>query len=64
MKSQKSLKKANFDFLKNNPNQIYNLLTDKFLRIINKHAPLKIKFVRDNDAPFMNKEFQIEIYLM
>ena len=36
-----SLKKANFDFLKNDPNQNYNLLTDKFLGIVNKHAPLK-----------------------
>ena len=36
-------KKANFDFFKNYPNQNYNLLTDKFLGIFNKHAPLKKK---------------------
>ena len=58
-----SLKKANFDFLKNDPNQNYNLLTDKFLGIVNKHAPLKKNFVRGNDAPFMNREFQKEIYV-
>ena len=58
-----SLKKANFDFLKNDPNQNYNLLTDKFLGIVNKHAPLKKKFVRGNNAPFMNREFQEEIYV-
>ena len=58
-----SLKKANFDFLKNDPNQNYNLLTDKFLGIVNKHAPLKKKFVRGNNAPFMNREFQKEIYV-
>ena len=58
-----SLKKANFDFLKNDPNQNYNLLTDKFLGIVNKHAPLKKKFVRGNNAPFMNREFQKEVYV-
>ena len=35
------LKKANFNFFKNEPNQNYNLLTDKFLGIVNKHALLK-----------------------
>ena len=58
-----SLKKANFDFLKDDPNQNYNLLTDKFLGIVNRHAPLKKKFVRGNNAPFMNREFQQEIYV-
>ena len=57
-----SLKKANFD-LKNDPNQNYKYLTDKFLGIVNKHAPLKKKFVRGNNAPFMNREFQKEIYV-
>ena len=52
------LKKANFGFFKNDPNQNYNHLTDKFLGIVNKHVPLKIKFVRGNNAPFMNREFQ------
>ena len=58
-----SLNKANFDFFKNDPNQNYNLLTDKFLGLANKHAPLKKKFVRGNNAPFMNREFQKEIYV-
>ena len=49
-----SLKKANFDFLKNDPNQNCNLLTDKFLGIVSSHATLKKKFVRGNNAPFMN----------
>ena len=47
-----SLKKANFDFLKNVPNQNYNLLTDNFLGIINKHTPLKKQFVRGNKCTF------------
>ena len=45
------------------PNQNYNLLTDKFLGLANKHAPLKKKFVRGNNAPFMNREFQKKIYV-
>ena len=56
-------KNANFDFLKSDPNQNYNLLTDKSLGFINKHAPLKKKFVRGNNAPFMNSEFEKEIYV-
>ena len=58
-----SLKKANFDFFKNVPNQKYNLLADKFLGIANKQAPLKKKIVRGNNAPFMNREFQKGIYV-
>ena len=56
-------KNANFDFLKSDPNQNYNLLTDKFLGFVNKHAPFKKKFVRGNNAAFMNSEFQKEIYV-
>ena len=58
-----SLNQANFDFFKNDPNQNYNLLTDKFLALANKHAPLKKKFVRGNNASFMNRDFQKEIYM-
>ena len=39
----------------------YNLLTDKFLGIVNKHASLKKKFARGSNALFMNREFQKEI---
>ena len=38
-------------------------MTDKFLCLANKHAPLKKKFVRGSNAPFMNKELQKEIYM-
>ena len=58
-----SLNKANFDFFENDPNQNYNLLTDRSLGLANKHAPLKKKFVRGNNASFMNREFQKEIYV-
>ena len=56
-------KKQILTFSKNDPNQNHNLLTDKFLSIVNKHAPLKKKFVRGNNAPFINREFQKEIYM-
>ena len=56
-------KNTNFDFLKSDPNQNYNLLTDKFLGFVNKHAPLKKKFVRGNNVPFTNSEFQKDIYV-
>ena len=57
------MKKGKSDFFKNEPNQNYNLLTEKSLGIANKHAPLKKKFVRGNNAPFMNREFQKETYV-
>ena len=44
------------------PNQNYRSLTKTFLTIVNKHAPLKKKIVRGNQAPFMTKEFQKAIY--
>ena len=58
-----SLKKANLDLVKNDPNQNYNLLTDNFFGIVNKHAPLKKKLTRGNNAPFMSRVFQKEIYV-
>ena len=44
------------------PNQNYQCLTKTFLTIVNKHAPLKKKIMRGNQAPFMTKEFQKAIY--
>ena len=55
-----NLKKSNCDFLKNDPMLNYNLSTNKFLGIVNKHDPLKKKFVRGNNEPFMNREFDKE----
>ena len=45
------------------PNHNCNFLTDNFLGIVNKHAPLKKKFVNSNNAIFVNREFQKEIYV-
>ena len=55
--------KTTFNLFRNDPNQNYNLMTYKFLDIVNKHASLKKKFVRGNNAPLMNREFQKEIYV-
>ena len=43
-----SLKKANCDF---------------FFDIANKHAPLKKKFIRVNNTPFINRELQKKTYV-
>ena len=39
-------------------NDPYNGFTNTFTNIANKHAPLKKKIVRDNDAPFMIKDLR------
>ena len=36
-----------------NPNQKYNVLSNRFLEVVNVHAPLKAKIIRGNDAPFV-----------
>ena len=44
------------------PNVNYKSITENFLETINKHAPLTKKFIRGNQAPFMNRDFQKAIY--
>ena len=44
------------------PNQCFDYLTNQFSKVIDRHAPLKKKILRGNQAPFMNKEFRKEIY--
>ena len=44
-------------------NLLYDNLTAKFRSTIDKHAPMKTKILRGNDAPFMNKELRKEIYV-
>ena len=46
----------------NDPNVNYKSITENFLEAIDKHAPLKKKLVRGNQAPFMNRDFQKAIY--
>ena len=37
-------------------NLVHNSFVKTFLQVIDKHAPLKSKNIRDNQAPFMTKE--------
>ena len=39
----------------NNNNINYNLFESIFMLLLNKHAPIREKYVRANNAPFMNK---------
>ena len=42
--------------------KIYNFFTDKFLNAANRHAPLKKKTLRGNQAPFLIKELRKRIF--
>ena len=46
----------------NDPNVNYKSIIENFLKTIDKHAPLKKKFVRGNQALFMTIEFQKALY--
>ena len=53
---------TNFNCDGKDPNRNYDNLVDTFIEIVDKHAPLKTKFLRGNEAPFMNKELRKAIY--
>ena len=46
----------------NDPNVNFKSITENFLEATDKHAPLKKKLVRGNQAPFMIRDFQKAIY--
>ena len=56
------VKNANFVCDTDNPEINYDNLVQVLGSIIEKHAPLKQKIVRGNEAPFMNKELKQAIY--
>ena len=56
------LQNKNISLSSNDPNVNYKSVTENFMEAIDKHAPLKKKFVRGNQAPFMNRVFQKGIY--
>ena len=56
------LQNKNFSIPSNDPNVNYKSITDHILEI-KKHAPLKKKFVRGNQAFFMNRDFRKAIYI-
>ena len=52
------LEEANIRIDENKPDQNYQSLTKIFLTLVNKHASLKKRIVRGNQAPLMTKIFQ------
>ena len=49
-------------FDETDPNKSYDQLTETFRNVVDKHAPMKTKFLRGNNAPFMNPELKKAIY--
>ena len=56
------LEKTTFLTTANCPKESYQHITDNFLSVVEKHAPLKKKIVRGNRAPFVFREFRKTIY--
>ena len=56
------LEKPTFLTNSNCPNENYQHLTENFISVVEKHAPLKKKIVRGNQASFVNREFRKAIY--
>ncbi len=56
------VKNADLRCNSSDPNITYDHLERKFREIIDKHAPLRTKTVRGNEAPFMNKTLRKAIY--
>ena len=56
------VKHAQFECDGTNPDKSYDHLTNTFRSIVEKHAPIKTKFLRGNNAPFMNPELRKAIY--
>ena len=40
------------------PNQNYNVLSNRYLEVVNVHASLKTKIVRGKDATFVDKQLR------
>lgn len=59
----KDLENTDFSHNSLSPEVTYNILTKNLREIIDEHAPLKTKMVRGNNASFMNKNLQKQIYI-
>ena len=57
-----NLQKLGIKLDEENSESSYSLISNKFLEVVNKHAPLKKKVLRGNHSPFVTKEFQKTIY--
>ena len=58
----KDVKAAEFSFSNNDPKENYSVLSDTFSKLVDRHAPLKIKIQRGNHAQFISKEMSKAIY--
>ena len=56
------VKNCNFSLRTDDSNKNYDFLTNIFINIVNNHAPLKKKFVSENQTPFMTRNLRKEIY--
>ena len=56
------LNRTIISFNNESPNQNYNVLSNRFLEVVDVHAPLKAKIVRGNDRPFADKQLRKAIY--
>ena len=45
-----------------NPSQNYSVLSSRFLKVVNVHAPLKTNIVIGSDALFVDKQLRKAIY--
>ena len=52
------VKKCDFSLKTDDPNENCNFLTNTFINIANNHAPLRKKFIRENQAPFMTRNLR------
>ena len=48
------LKSTNLDSSSIGPDENYIFLTNQFLKVVNQHAPMKVKILRGNHAPFVD----------
>ena len=55
-------KNCDFRLRTNDPNENYDSLTNTFINIVSKHAPLRKKFIRGNQALFVTRNLRKEIY--
>ena len=55
------LKSTNLDSPSIDPDENYIFLTNQFLKVVNQHAPLKVKILRGNHALFVDKQPRKEI---
>ena len=56
------LKSTNLDSSSIDSDENHIFLTNQFLKVVNQRDPLKVKNLRGNHAPFVDKQLRKEIY--